>query len=879
MSTQPNPPKIAQRILHWFCSEQVLEFLQGDLEELYQLRLKRNGRFKASLHYFLDVLSAVRPFAFKQSRSNSNIAMFKNFYFTSVRNFARNKRYFLTNLTGLTIGLISFVLIAFYIINELSYDRFHSKYEQIYRVSNVAVINGKQNREAPSSAPLAAVAKNDYAAIKNAVRIVQSNSVLIGEGDRKFIEDGLCYVDPSFFDLFDFELIDGKANEVFKHPRSLVLTASHAKKFFGDEPAVGKQIQVDTDSSTYLITGIVADPPANSHIQFDMLASLSSLPNIDKGNNWIGNGAHTYLLLSEETNPKALEDEMRDIFYKHMAPQIEYYTGQSISEWEASGNWVGYELMAMKDIHLKSDFAKELTPVGNLSYIYIYAVIGFIILFIAIFNYVNMATAQSATRAREVGIRKVMGSSWSLLVKQFIFESVLLAITAGIFAGFLSYMLQPSFEWVLQKQLAFNLLSSLWGPIILILFAMLVGVLSGVYPAFVLSRFHPIWAMKNALSPIGTSGWLRNGLVVLQFAASIVIIIVTLVVYNQIDYMLTKNLGFDKDQVLVINRPDALQDHLETFENELRLLSNIQEVTHTKTLPGKGYDIRSYRPLDKSETYLFPNNLVDTDYQQVMDIELIAGRFFTNEHRVSDVHSVVINETAAQALGFEDPIGQKLLSPWHMDEMVTIIGVVKDYHVESLHQPILPITLELLTDDVPQYISVRLTSDQGVRKTIEQIDELWASYTNDHPFQYFFFDEEYEKLYQNEAATAQIFLVFASLSILIACLGLVGLISFNISSRRKEVGIRKVLGANTVTLVWLLSNSMVRTTLIGTLISWPVAYFATDYWLQNFAERTSINPTSFILATLAVVMVGGLAISFQTIKASLTNPVESLRQE
>ncbi|WP_424960995.1 ABC transporter permease [Ekhidna sp.] len=879
MSSQPNPPKLARKLLQWFCSEKVLEFLQGDLEELYHLRIERNGRFKAALHYFLDVFSAVRPFAFKQSRSNSNIAMFKNFYFTSIRNFARNKRYFLTNLTGLTIGLISFTLIALFIINELSYDRFHSKYEQIYRVSNVAVINGKRNREAHASAPLASVVLNDYASVNNAVRIVPSDPILLKEGDRKFIEDGLFYVDPSFFEVFDFHMIDGKFKEVLKHPRSLVLTKSYADKFFGDESAVGKQIQLDTDSSFYIITGIVADPPPNSHIQFDMLASLSSLPDVDKGNNWIGNSAHTYLLLNEGTDVKDLKENMRDIFYTHMAPQIEYYTGQTIGEWEASGNWVGYELISLKDIHLKSDFTKELTPVGNLSYIYIYAVIGFIILFIAIFNYVNMATAQSATRAREVGIRKVMGSSWSLLVKQFIFESVLLALSAGILAAFLSNTLQPSFELILQKELAFGILSSTWGPVALIIFSIIVGILSGTYPALVLSRFSPIWAMKNTLSPVGTSGWLRNGLVVIQFAASIVIIIITLAVYNQIDYMLTKNLGFDKEQVMVIRRPDALQNHLETFEDELSAMSNVQQVSHTKTLPGKGYDIRSYRPSDKGETYLFPNNLVDQDYLKVMNIELVAGRFFTDEYKQTDIHSVVINETAARTLGHDNPVGQKLTSPWHMDETLTIIGVVKDYHVESLHQPVLPVSMELLMDESPQYVSIRLTSDQDVRKTIERIDELWAGYTNDHPFQYFFMDEEYEKLYQNEEATAKIFLVLASLSILIACLGLVGLISFNISTRRQEVGIRKVLGASTATLVWLLSNSMLRTTLIGTLVSWPVAYFAIDYWLQNFAERTSVNAWSFILATCFVLIIGGLAISFQTIKASLMNPVDSLRQE
>ncbi|SNS70752.1 putative ABC transport system permease protein [Ekhidna lutea] len=878
MSTKSNPPKLAQKILRWFCSEKVLEFLQGDLEELYHLRLERNGRLKAALHYFLDVFSAVRPFAFKQSRSNSNIAMLKNFYFTSIRNFARNKRYFLTNLTGLTIGLTSFVLIAFYIINELSYDRFHTNHQQLYRASTVANINGKINREAPTSAPLAKVMLEEYPEIKNAVRVVKNDPILVDQAGRKFIEDGLLYADASFFTVFDFQLIEGSTKESLKEARSVVFTESYVKKYFGSEDPIGKQLNLGADSTFYVITGVVADPPANSHIQFDMLVSLSSLPNVYDGNNWIGSNAHTYLLLHDEVSVPELEVKMQDIFYNYMAPQIEYYTGQSIGEWEASGNQVKYNLFPFKDIHLKSDFGKELVPPGNLSYIYIYGVIGLIILCIAIFNYVNMATAQSATRAREVGIRKVMGSSWSLLVKQFIFESVILALFAGFLTAFLAYMFKPSFELILQKELAFGILSSPWVLLTLLVLSIGVGILAGVYPAFVLSRFHPVMAMKATLSPAGTSGWLRNGLVVIQFTASIVIIIVTLVVYHQIDYMLTKNLGFDKEQVLVIQRPDALHDHLEVFEDELKTNANVRQVVHSLTLPGKGYSIRSYRPVDRDETFLFPNNQISFHYDEVMDLELVAGRFFSKEHK-ADSNAVVINESAVEALGYENPIGQKLTSPWHRGEYLTIIGVMKDYYIESLHQPIVPVSLELMPDRSSKYITVKLNGGSDVRKTLEFIENKWTGYTNDHPFQYFFYDEEYEKLYQNETATGKVFAVLASLSILIACLGLVGLISFNISTRRKEVGIRKVLGASVHTLVWLLSNNMVRTALIASMLSWPISYFAIDYWLQNFAERTTINPWSFILATGVVLVIGGLAISFQTIRASLMNPVESLRQE
>lgn len=878
MGNEILPPKLAERILKWFCSEEVLEFLLGDLHELYALRREQKGRIIANMYCFLDVLSAVRPFAFKESRSNSNIAMFKNFYFTSIRNFARNKRYFLTNLTGLTIGMSSFVLIAFFIINELSFDRFHSDHEHIYRASSVAVINGKPNREAPTSAPLAPILVEDYAAVKTAVRVVQNDPVLITEGDRKFIEDGLLYVDGSFFSMFNFPLLQGNPKHALEHPQSIVLTEAYALKYFGGEDPIGKALTLDTDSSFYTVTGVVSNPPANSHIRFDVLASLSSLPEVHHGNRWIGNAAHTYVKLSEGAEVDQLETDMRDIFYQYMAPQIEYYTGQSIGEWEASGNWVGYELLQLKDIHLKSDFVKELSPVGNLRYLLIYGVIAIIILFIAIFNYVNMATAQSAARAKEVGIRKVMGSSWSLLVRQFIFESVLLTFIAGILTVMIAGGLMPSFEHILQKELEFGLWSSAWGLVGLFALSIFVGVLAGTYPAFVLSRYHPVWAMKATLSPVGASGWVRNGLVVMQFAASISIIIITLVVYSQIDFMLTKNLGFDKEQIMVIRRPDALKGHLESFEVELEGTSNVKEVVHSKTLPGKGYSIRSYRPLDKSSTFLFPNNLVGFNYEKVMDLELVSGRFFSREHKETDKHAVVLNETAVAALGFDNPVGQQLYSPWHMEHPITIIGVMKDYHVESLHQPIRPVSLELMDASEAAYISVKLKGND-IRSTINHIEDVWANYTNDHPFQYFFYDEEYEKLYQNETATGKVFVILAFLSILIACLGLIGLISFNISTRRKEVGIRKVLGASIATLMWMLSNSMVRTTLIASIVSWPLAYFAINYWLQNFAERTSVNPLFFAGSTIVVLVIGACAISFQTIRASLNNPVESLRQE
>lgn len=877
MSKKRNISKFAQVFFKWYCNPRMYEELQGDLEELYQDRLAEMSTRKARLYYIWDVVRCCQPYAWKQikGQTNSTLGMYKNFYFTAIRNFAKYKSYFAINISGLAIGIASIIFIALYIINELSYDRFHSNHEQTYRVSNYATIRGESNNSATTSGPMGPTLLANYPEVLNATRVLEKGSVLVGRGNTKINEDGVLYADQNFFDVFDFRLLNGDSERALAEPRSIVLSTTYAKKYFGYEDPLGQKMTVEEDTTFYIVTGIFENVPSNSHLQFDALVSINST---DYGNTsrWVGRSLHTYVILQERTELKAFEHKIHELFYKHMAPEIEFFTGMPISEWEGAGNRVEFKLVPIKDIHLRTEVTGELTPPGNITYIYIYGLIGLVILFIALFNFVNLATAHSATRAKEVGVRKVIGSSKRMLVFQFIFESMLVALIATLLATLLVSLLTPVFTDLIGKELAYGITSSYLGWLGIVALAALVGVLAGFYPAFVLSAFKPVKVLKGSLRSGAKAGWLRNVLVTTQFAASIVIVIGTLAIYQQINFMLTKNLGFDKEQILVIKRPDGLQENLEVFKEELIRNSNISLVANSETIPGKTYDIRSYRTLDDPETFLFLNNQVTYDHLDLMGVELVGGRFFSKDFG-ADSNAVVLNESAAAMLGFDDPIGQTLRSAFKKDRPITIIGVVKDYNIESLHKQVGPVSLEL-DENAVGYLSVRMSSNQNTQKTVGYIEETWSKHSN-MPFQYFFFDQDYQNLYKAETTTGKILLVFASLSVFIACLGLIGLIAFTASLRQKEIGIRKVLGAGSGSLIRLMSAQVTRLILVATLVSWPLAYFATDFWLQNFADRIQINPWLYIGATLTVVTVVSLAISFQTMKAVRSNPVDSLKDE
>lgn len=803
--------------------------------------------------------------------------MLKNYYFTASRNIIKHKGYFLLNVSGLAIGIASFILIGLYVLNEISYDRFHTRYDQVYRIQAMGNINGQVHNVATSNVPLSKVLLAEYPAVSAATRVRRNGSWLVEYGDEKFYEDGILFADSTFFEVFDFKLLKGNPETALVRPRSMLLTEAYAKKYFGDKDPMGQQMVMEQDSLLYTVTGILENIPSNSHLQFDMLGSMSTYERWN-GNKWVGlDKNYTYVVLDKNADAEVFESQVQEIVPKYIGPQIEYYTGITFIDWQEAGNSTRFYLMPLRHIHLHSNTSEELTANSTQSYLYIYGLIGFILLFIAIFNFVNLATAQSASRAKEVGVRKVMGSSKTGLVQQFLFESIFTSIIAACLAVILVKSFMPSFVELVGKELVFDITPGYVSTLMIVGLAIFVGLVAGSYPAFILSAFQPAEVLKGKLRSGARPGWTRNVLVVLQFAASIMIITATSIIYRQVNFMLTKKLGFEKEQVLIVERPGALATHLEAFKNDVLKNPGISTVSDSKTIPGKDYTKRSYRQQGSPETYLFRYNQVGFDYKELMGLELASGRFFSKEYGL-DSNAIVINETAAKALGFDEPVGASLTSPWRKGELLKIIGVVKDYNIQSLHNTISPLALELRSSNVEGYIGIKLNNGERVRETIEFVEDTWSQHTS-KPLDYFFFYEDYQDLYRSESTTGKVFMIFGALSIFIACLGLIGLVTYAASARKREMGIRKILGAGTLTLTRLLSNDITRILLVATLLAWPLAYMTSRYWLQNFVEQVPDSPWLYLLSTFIVAVIGGLSISFQTLKTATSNPIDSIRQE
>lgn len=881
MNPSPNLPRFLISFFQWYCKRELFEELHGDLEELYIDRLEEMGKTRALFCYAWDVVRCCQPYAWKklEGQLNSNTGMLINFYLTALRSLRKHKSYFLINLSGLSIGIASFIFIALYIVNELNYDRFHGSYDQIYRVENHAVIRGEANLSATTSSPMADMLRRDYSEVEAATRFVKVNSILVGDGDRIIVEEDVLFADSSFFKLLNFPFLQGSPEQALKDPRSLVLSQSYAKKYFKNQNPMGRTLTIDGGEGFYTVRGIVADPPANSHIQFNMVGSILS-NKAWNNNRWVsgnGTGQYCYIRLGQRTIVSDFEERIRTIFYDHMAKEIEYFTGLDIGDWEEAGNRVEFKLNPMADIHLKSHADHELQAGGNITYIYIYGLIALMSLAIAIFNFINLATAHAANRGKEVGVRKVMGSSRSLIVYQFIFEAVMLALAATVIAFGLVQSFKGLFFDLIGKPLAYDLISHYGVVFLLAGMALLIGVFSGIYPALVLSRFLPMTAIKGNEKGSKKHG-IRSLLVIFQFVCSIVIIIGASVVYGQLDHMLTKDLGFDQEQVLVIKQPAWLGDDYQNFKQTLLSHPNVQQVSKSETVPGKPYDIRSYRKKGDNETFLFLSNQINHDHKEVFGLEMLQGRFFSKEFP-SDSNAVVINETAASKFGFQNPIGQQLTSAFKKDRPLTIIGVMKNYHVQSLHQQMAPISLELSEFEDSQFINVKLSSVADLEKTLTYVDQSWSQFANQKPLQYFFMNEDFRNLYQAETSTGRILLVFAGLTVFIACMGLIGLMTYVTSARQKEIGIRKVLGAGLTRLLSLLSMGVLRLVAIATIIAWPLAWWASNSWLQAFSDRISPNVLNYFGATAAVLIFVGGAIIWQLLKAARSNPVDSLRDE
>jgi|WetSurMetagenome_2_1015567.scaffolds.fasta_scaffold01746_10 putative ABC transport system permease protein len=806
----------------------------------------------------------------------------KSFFINAFRNMRKQHGYILLNVGGLTIGLTSFLFISLYVHNELSYDRFHKNYENIYRLKIMGQMAGGILDQAVTASPMAKAMVNDYPEVLEATRLMRMGALLIRYEENRFNEDGVLFADSTFFDVFDFKLLKGDPKTALERPKSIILSENYARKYFGSKNPMGQRMSVEADTNLYTVTGVVQNVPENSHMKFDILASLSSLPDQANSQIWISHSFYTYITVKDGTDIDQLQNKFQGMVEKYVGPQLKQILGITTEDFKKAGNDLKYVIEPLKDIHLKGATQYNLESPGSLTTVNIFAIVALLILLVAVINYVNLATAKSAGRAKEVGVRKVAGASRSGLIAQFLSESLLIVTVSSLFALLLLFALSHPFNQLIGKEISINIFSNLKGVIFFAGLIFIVGISAGFYPAFILASFNPREVLKGTMSPGSMSKKLRGLLVIIQFTVSIVIIIGSITVHNQLNFMTKKDIGFEKENLIVIRRLDVFPQQTKSFRDQLLQIPGVEKVGFSSAVPGIPFNNSAfYKDNDpEKSTYLLNQTQVSYDFPQAMGIKLVAGRFFSSEFS-TDSTAVLINETAVKSLGFKDPVGKFILQPIGPQQFqrMEIVGVIKDFNIESMHKAITPVCFTVLkSGGGDQYASVRLTGN-NMNETIKNIEKIWQTFTTKQPFQYDFFSDSWNNLYSSEMRTGKIFLIFSVLAVFIACLGLTGLVTFITNKRTREIGIRKTYGASNQSVLILLSKQVVMLIIISSLIAYPIAYFGSVYWLEGFAQKVGINPLIYILATLVGVAVGWLSISYHTIKAANYNPSQALRIE
>jgi putative ABC transport system permease protein len=811
--------------------------------------------------------------------------MFKNYFKVAWRNLVKNRVFSIINITGLATGLACFILISLYVLDELSYDKFYKNAERIYRINSDVRFGGTDLHMPVSSDMMGEVLRKDYPQVEQYTKVFTfSGSKMIRKGNEFINEYNVAHVDSTFFDVFQLTPVAGDIKTALNEPNTIVVTASAAKKYFGTEQAIGKTIETNDNNQTlYKVTGVIEDMPKNSHFGFDFLFSMD---NVDyEWGSFLSHNFFTYLLLKKGSDPKVFEKKFDEYIDKYVVPQARQVMNiPSMEEFQKAGNSLQYSLIPLTDIHLKSNRSFELKPGGNVQYVYIFSGVALFILLIACINFMNLTTARSANRAKEVGIRKVLGTHRRKLVSQFLSESTLMAFLSMILALAIACLVLPLFNNVSGKSMTLgNLFAPLFLPV-LILLPLVVGLLAGSYPAFYLSAFQPIQVLKGKLNSGARGGLLRSVLVTVQFVTTIILIIGTIVIYKQLDYIQTKNLGFNKSQVLVINDTYSLNNNIDAFRNEMLRVPGVLSATTSGFLPVTSTSrndntFSKEAVLDAKNGFNMQNWTIDENYVGTMGMEIVKGRNFSRSFP-SDSSATIINESAAKALGYDDPVGKKLYTIKDVQtgevQAFNIIGVVKNFHFESLKQSIGPLCF--LYGRNTNLTSFKVTA-ANVPSILKQAEAKWKSMASGKPFSYRFMDDSFDEMYRAEQRVGKIAFVFSILAILIACLGLFGLVTFIAEQRAKEIGIRKVLGASVRGIVQLLSKDFIRLVLIAFVIAAPAAWYFMHHWLQDFAFRVQLTWWVFAAAGLIALGIAVLTLSVQAVRAALDNPVKNLRTE
>ncbi|HEX5152705.1 MAG TPA: ABC transporter permease [Parafilimonas sp.] len=797
--------------------------------------------------------------------------MFKNLLLVALRNLKKDKWYSMLNILGLTIGISFSLLLIFYIIDELSYDRYNEKAGRIYRINAYVKEPDKDTmRWAITPFPMAAALSKDYPEVEEATRFVPAgggNDIMYKNGDTKLYENKVFFADSNLFKVFTHQFIEGNATTALVMPNSMVLTQSVAEKFFGKHTTyVGKTLE-NTNGDVYKVTAVVKDVPKNSHIIFTILISRSSLP-ADFANSWGAFGFYTYVLLKPNVSAAAFEKKLLPVYDKYLA--------QIFAQFNIK---MRFGIIPVTAIHLHADTINEPEELGSMSYIYIFSAVAFFMLLIACINYMNLTTARSARRAKEIGMRKVTGSTKSQLVAQFLIESTVTAFFALLLSIGLIALLLPSFNTLAGKFISFGALLQPSTLLILLAIIIFVGVVGGSYPAFYLSKFNPVNILKGSLSKASGNATLRRILVVVQFSISMIMIICTWVVYGQLKYLRNKDLGFNKEQVmnLRVNGPN-MRSKVTAFTNDMRNMPQVLSVSTAQAVPGQGINLQLYSIQSKNGFVEqgVNNYAIDENYINTLGMEMVKGRNFSG--LPDTLRSIIVNEKMAQQYGWgNDAIGKRVkfagdTSGYYLE----VVGVVKDFNQQSLYNPIAP--LILFYRPASNGIQLKLNA-KDITTATKAIENTWKKIFPDVAFQYTFLDQDFDSQYAADQTRGKIFTAFSVLTIIITCLGLLGLVAFTTQQKQKEIGIRKVMGAGVAQIVPLITKNFIVLVGVSCFIAFPVAWFFMHKWLEIFPYNTGLSLTPFILSALMVLVITMLTVSFHALKAATANPVESLRTE
>jgi putative ABC transport system permease protein len=802
--------------------------------------------------------------------------MFKSALRSVINNFRKNTGFSLINLFGFTLGIASFILILLFIFSEISYDRYNNNAERIYRLTVSAMVGDTRINQTYSSARMFTEMRAKYPEIEAGVKLVSMEDVYTREGEKNFYEKRVMFSDSTVFDVFTLPFINGNPETALNRPNTIVISESGAKMYFGGQNPVGELIELDLPyfgKVKFEITGVMKDVPDNSHFHFNLLASLVTFPDFIKSDEWTANNFVTYFLLRPGASAKDLESKLKNYVRESVGEE-------NYKQFEARGNYWEFILQPLTSIHLKSDLNGEFEANGNTKYVYIFLAIAFFVLIIACINFMNLSTAKSILRAREVGIKKTVGWTRSDLIRQFLLESVILTFASLILAIIVVEIALPYYSNWLGRELSFRLLPGHWTIPALITFGCFIGLISGIYPAFFLSSYNPLKVLKvQSLSETKGIG-IRNILVIVQFTASIFLIIGTLVINRQLFFIQNKDVGYNKENILIIRTPTSFGPVSQAFKDEMKSQSGVIEVAASNSLPGFSFSNLGFGAEGVDNSFTLNMISCEPGFEKILGLRMADGRFFSRDY-LTDSTGIILNETAVERIGLNNPLGRKMNDFAKPRHNYHVIGIVEDFNYESVHSEIRPmgmIFLDGIDEGYGSYLCIKFVP--GKAKEISDLTEkTWQKLMPGIPISYSYMEDDFRNLYRNELQTKQVFTLLSILSVIVAMLGLLGLASFMAQRRSREIAVRKVFGAGVNQIIKLLTWKFLRWVIIAFALACPVAWWVMHRWLENFVYRVSLNAWIFILAGAIALVLAIMTVSIITYRVASANPVESLKSE